>query len=202
MDGTWTSRAHLLADAIREPGFACAALNASVWSARVHPGATRGLIGAAMTLTSNDAAAALWAAADPCPADMALLEAAAELEGWTAQLLRHASQMAQACRADLQAAYARASAAAAVLASDASPDAKAAAETERSAAMAAIADCEAALEIIDETGTRLAHAANCLRKVPDDLASVYEVPYQHRREAGPLPLDGEFLTAGISYEAA
>ena len=57
-----------------------------------------------------------------------------------------------------------------------------------------IADCEAALEIIDETGTRLAHALNCLRKVPDDLAGTYEVPYGHIRDGGKLPHYGEFLT--------
>jgi hypothetical protein len=198
---TWTGEAHLLADAIREPGFACAALNASAWSARVDPAATRGLIGAALTLTSNDAAAALWAIADPCPDDTALKETAAELEGWTAQLLQVATAMARDCRAALGEAINRASDAMAVINSDASPAAKAAAQASLAAARAVIADCEAALEVIDETGTRLAHAANCLRRVPDDLASVYEAPYQHVSDGGTLPYDGEFLTAGLSYEA-
>ena len=61
-------------------------------------------------------------------------------------------------------------------------------------ATAIAGDCEAALEILDETGTRLAHALNCLRKVPDDLASTYETPYQLVYDGGHLPYDGEFLT--------
>jgi len=39
----WTAQAHLLADDLREPGFACAELNASAWCARTDPAATRGL---------------------------------------------------------------------------------------------------------------------------------------------------------------
>lgn len=212
----WTGQAHLLADDIREPGFACAAACAAAWSARVDPAAVRGLVGAAMTLTSSDAGASLWAAADPYPDDKALLDAAAELEGWTADLLRRATQLARDCRAALEAAHVRLAAAGAAIAAAqaqlasavtgrqaaAAQDAIAAAEAERAAAMAEIADCEAALEIIDDAGRRLAHAANCLRKVPDDLAGTYETPYQHVRDGGMLPHDGEFLTGGISHEAA
>lgn len=198
----WTSQAHALADAIREPGFACADICATAWSAHVDPAAVRGLVGAAMTLTSGDAGPRLWGTADPCPSDSALLEAAAEMEGVTVQLLGYASAIARDCRAALAAAMEAATAAHATLNSDASPAAKAAARDTLAAARAAAADCEAALEVIDECGTRLAHAANCLRKVPDDLAATYETPYQHVRDGGTLPRDGEFLTGGISYEAA
>lgn len=198
----WTGQAHLLADAIREPGFAAAGLNAATWSARVDPRATRGLIGAALALTSGDAGPGLWAATDPCPDGTTLLTAAAELEGETAQLLQHATRLARDCRATLAAAMDAAARAQATLNSDATPAATVAASQALTAARAAIADCEAALEIIDEAGTRLAHAGNCLAKVPDDYAETYETPLQHVRDGGTLPYDGEFLLGGISYEAA
>jgi hypothetical protein len=199
---TWTGQAQLLADDIREPGFTIAAINASAWCARVDPEATHGLVGAALALTSGDAGKALWSAADPCPADGALLTAAAELEGTVAQLLEWARQMIAGCRADFDAAIGEARAARALLASALTEDARAEAEARLSEAMAVIADCEAALEILDETGTRLAHALNCLRKVPDDMASTYEVPYELVHDGGQLPHNGEFLTGGVSYEAA
>jgi hypothetical protein len=198
----WTGRAHLLADAIREPGFACAALNAAAWSAGVNPEATAGLIGAASVLTSGDCGPQLWAQADPVPNDQELLTAAAELEGAVGQMLKYASAMARDCRAALESAQAAAAQAAAASASAATASARTAAEGALAAARAVIADCEAALEVIDGCGSRLAHAANCLRRVPDDLASTYETPYQFVRDGGELPYAGDFMTAGISYEAA
>lgn len=198
----WTAQAQLLADAIREPGFACAALNASAWAAGVNPDATAGLIGAAAVLTSGECGPQLWAQADPCPSDSALLAGAAELEGAVAELLKYASDMARDCRRALAAAGAAAARAAAALDAATTDAARGAAESALAAARAEIADCEAALEIIDDAGRRLAHAANCLRKVPDDLAGTYETPYQHVRDGGMLPHDGEFLTGGISHEAA
>ena len=211
----WTGQAHLLADGIREPGFACAALNAAAWAAGVNPDATAGLIGAATALTSGDCGSQLWAQADPLPNDQELLAAAAELEGAVAQLLRYATAMARDCQADLESAVNRlaaagaaeaaaqrqlAAAATAVQAS-AAQAALDAAGSAKSEALAVIADCEAALEILSEAGSRLAHAANCLRRVPDDLAGTYETPYAFVHDGGKLPYDGEFLLAGISYEA-
>ena len=198
----WTAQAHLLADAIREPGFACAALNAAAWSAGVSPEATAGLIGAASALTSGDCGPQLWAQADPLPNDQALLTAAAELEGAVAQLLKYATGLAQACRSALQSAQATAAQAARALAAAETPQARAAAEDALRTAKAAIADCEAALEIIGDCGGRLAHAANCLRRVPDDLAGTYETPYAFVHDGGDLPYAGDFLTAGVTYEAA
>jgi len=199
---TWTGQALLLADDIREPGFAVAGLNASAWCARVDPEATHGLVGAALALTSGDAGKTLWSAADPCPDDATLLTAAAELEGAVGELLEHARRMTAACRADYETALAAAAAARAAIDSAKTPQARAEAEDTLRAARSVIADCEAALEILDETGTRLAHAGNCLRRVPDDLAGTYEVPYAFVQDGGKLPYDGEFLTSGISYEAA
>jgi hypothetical protein len=198
----WTGQAHLLADGIREPGFACAALNASAWSAGVNPEATAGLIGAATALTGGDCGPQLWAQADPIPNDQELLTAAAELEGAVVQLLGYASGMARDCRADLESAQAAAASAAAAVASAATAQARTTAQDGLAGTRAVIADCEAALEVIDGCGSRLAHAANCLRRVPDDLAGTYETPYAFVHDGGKLPYDGEFLLAGISYEAA
>lgn len=193
----WTASAQLLADAIREPGFAAAAANASAWAAGVNPDATAGLIGAATALTGGDCGPQLWAQADPCPSDQALLAAAAELEGAVADLLKHASALAGDCRAALESATAQAERAHAAAASAPTPQARAAAEADLAAARAVIADCEAALEVTDDAGRRLEHAANCLRRVPDDLAATYEVPYVHVRDGGDLPFSGGFLTGGI-----
>jgi hypothetical protein len=197
---TWTGQAQLLADGIREPGFQAAEVNASAWCARVDPQATNGLVGAALALTSGDAGKSLWAATAPCPDDAALLTAAAELEGAVAGLLDWTRKTATGCRADFDAAMEQAQRARALMASpDDATRAHGAALLAEAQAM--LADCEAAMEILDETGTRLAHALNCLRRVPDDLASTYEQPYALVHDGGQLPHDGGFLT-GVVWEAA
>lgn len=197
---TWTGQAQLLAADIREPGFQAAEVNASAWCARVDPEATHGLVGAALALTSGDAGKKLWSATAPCPDDAALLAATTELEGAVAPMLEWASGMAAACRAEFERAMAAAQRARGLLAGT-DPAARAQGEALLAEASAVLGDCEAALEILDETGTRLAHALNCLRKVPDDLASTYEVPYEMVHDGGQLPHDGEFLT-GVIWEAA
>ena len=113
----WTGEAHLLADAIREPGLAAAALNAAAWSAGVNPEATAGLIGAATTLTSGDCGPQLWAQAEPVSSDQELLTATTELEGAVGDLLKYATAMAQDCRSALQSAQATATKTAADVAS-------------------------------------------------------------------------------------
>lgn len=180
------------------------------------PGRDQGPGGAALALTDGDAGGSLWGSAPPCPDDKTLVEGAAELEGWAAELLKRSSQIARECRADLAAAGAalgealaaqRAASAQAAVGRNAGQAAAAeAALTEareaESAARAAIADCEAALEILDECGTRLAHAANCLAKVPGDLAAVYEQPSEHLADGGTLPHSGDFLGGAVTIEAA
>jgi len=193
----WTGEAHLLADAIREPGFACAALNAAAWAAGAIPDATAGLIGAATALTSGECGPHLWAQADPCPDDRTLLAAAAELEGAVSDLLKQASALARDCRSALAAACAAAASAGVALDAATTAAARSAAETALAAAQAEIADCEAALEVTDDVGRRLAHAMTCLRRAPDDLAGTYEQPYAHVRDGGDLPFSGAFLTDGI-----
>lgn len=195
---TWTGQAQILADDIREPGFTAAAANASAWRARVDPQATNGLIGAALTLTSGEAGSALWAEADPCPDDTTLLAWSAELEGHVAGLLEYARRMAAACRAGFTAALEAARAARELLNGPASPQARADAEDRLAAANRAAADCEAALEILGEAGARLAHALDCLRRVPDDLAGTYEDAYRLVHGGGKLPHHGEFLTGSAA----
>lgn len=191
---TRTGLALTFAEDIREPGFACARLNGSAWAAGVNPQATGGLIGAALALTAGEAGALLWTSDRPCGSDQVLVEAAEEIEGYLVSMLRCASGMAAAWRADRAAACAAAADARAAMASAANPQARAAAENALGAASAVIADCDAALEIIDGAGQRLAHALDCLRRVPVDLDSTYETPYLYVREGGELPYGGDFLT--------
>jgi hypothetical protein len=204
----WTAQAEMLADAIREPGFKAAEVTASAWRAGVHAEATHGLVGAALALTDGEAMGSLWAQAEPCPSDAALLGHAAELEGAVAELLVHARRLDRAVQEALAAAMSAAAAAYAALAAAqaqaasasnereaaAGTAAIAAAEAMLSAAQAQIGDCECALEILAAVTGRLDYALKCLRRVPDDFAQHYETPLRHKREAGPLPHSGLFLT--------
>jgi hypothetical protein len=202
----WTAQAEALADAIREPGFQAAGVTASAWRAGVHAEATHGLVGAALALTAGDAEGSLWAQVDPCPSDAVLLEQAAELEGAVAELLVHARRLERACRDAMDTAFAAAAAAftaAQALAATAGSGKEAAAaaaaiaeaESALAAAQAEIADCECALEILGHASGALTYALKCLRQVPDDFATHYELPLAYRREQGPLPISGAFLTA-------
>jgi hypothetical protein len=205
----WTAQAELLAAEIREPGFRAAAVTASAWRAGVHAEATHGLVAAALTLTAGEAMGSLWDRAEPCPSDSVLLEHAAELEGSVAELAAWCSRIVRDCEAALAAAeeaaaaaYAAIGAAQSALGAADSPQAAAtaqasleAAQGALSAALSEIADCEAALEILSQVQAALAYALKCLRHVPDDFAQHYETPLAHRREQGPLPVSGAFLTA-------
>lgn len=195
MGAPWTGLAHLLADDIREPGFTAAAVTASAWQARVDPQATHGLVGAALALAGNGVLSALWSPLPPCPDDTTFLHWTSDLEARAAELLEHCRRMARDCEAALAAAAARAHRALALLASAATPDAEADAGAMLTEARAEIADCDAALEILADCESRLAHALNCLRRVPDDLAATYEKPYELVHAGGKLPYSGDFLTA-------
>lgn len=205
----WTTQAEMLADAIREPGFKAAEVTASAWRAGVHAEATHGLVGAALALTDGEAMGSLWAEAEPCPKDSVLLEHAAELEGAAAELLVHARRLGDAVQEALAAAMSAAAAAYAAIAAaqaqaagansekeaSAAAGAVAAAEALLSAAQAQVGDCECALEILAAVLGRLDYALKCLRQVPDDFAQHYEIPLAYRRQQGPLPVSGGFLTA-------
>jgi hypothetical protein len=191
----WTAQAELLADAIREPGFTAARVTASAWRAGVHPEATHGLVGAALALTAGEAMGSLWDQVPPCPSDSVLLEHAAELEGSAAELAGYCHAGAQACQAGLENAVAAWRAAAAVLKAAGDERAAAGAREVIEQAGRVIADCEAALEILGRAGDVLGYALKCLRQVPGDFARHYETPLAYRREQGPLPVSGGFLTA-------
>jgi len=208
----WTAQAELFADAIREPGFKAAEVTASAWRAGVHAEATHGLVGAALALTDGEAMGSLWAQAEPCPSDSVLLEHAAELEGSVTELTTWCGRMTGDCESALAAAMSAAAAAYAAIGSaqaaagsassekeaSACAAAVAAAEAMLSAAQAEIGDCECALEILASVNGRLDYALKCLRQVPDDFAQHYEEPYRHKREAGPLPHSGLFLTGAAA----
>jgi small-conductance mechanosensitive channel len=161
-----------------------------------------------MILTDGEAGAALWVTDQGCPDDKTLAGWAADLEGHLGELLKRSRDMVTACRADLdgavaehEAATAAARAAQGRMSAAATPDAHAAAEHDYQAAMErvhaaslVIADCEAGLEILARTDGKLTGALNAARQIPADLAETYETPYQHIRENGPLPRDGDFLT--------
>lgn len=205
----WTAQAELFADATREPGFKAAEVTASAWRAGVHAEATHGLVGAALALTDGEAMESLWAQAEPCPTDSVLLEQSAELEGAVTELAGWCARMTSDCRAAFDAAQSAAAAAYAAIgaaqsaaaaadgpkAAASAQAALAAAEAMLSAALSEMADCEAALEILAGITGRLEYALKCLRQVPDDFAQHYETPLAYRRQQGPLPVSGAFLTA-------
>ena len=192
---TWTDAAYQLADDAREPGYGIAALVASAWRARVDPYATRSLISAAHILAGPEVTRRLWDQAEPCPSDDALLEAAEGLEAQVAGMLRHAIGMAADCEStrdraagDYRAAVARAQALAEGNRAD-----PALAQVMQ-AARAAVAGCEAALDILEAVRAQLKQALDSLRQVPAELADTYEAAYDLLRGGGSLPRSGHFLT--------
>lgn len=208
--GEWTALAEALAEDAREPGFGAAASVAAAWRARVDPAATRSLVTAAVVLAGPEVIPALWAAADPCPDAAALCRWAEDLEAHIGDLLRRCLSIGYACRAAHEAACeariralqdAR-RAEAAMIAAD-TPAAKAqfeaavnAAREEAARAALAIADCEAALEILGDADARLRCALDRVRALPADHDETYEAPVRLVAAGGVLPHSGDFITAG------
>jgi acyl-CoA reductase-like NAD-dependent aldehyde dehydrogenase len=56
-----------------------------------------------------------------------------------------------------------------------------------------IAICEAAADILDPLGERMARALAQLRTVPQDLGEVYELIYEFVRRGGKLPRYGRWI---------
>jgi hypothetical protein len=204
--GDWTAVAEQLADDIREPGFGAAAANASAWSARVDPAATRGLVGAALALTDGDALSALWERRAPCDLK-ALTSWTEEIEAHTAALLRNCEHLGLAARAERDAALqartaavadARTAAAAADIPGrrEAAEAAQADAQCRAEEAARVAADCEAALEVLAGADCRLRYARDLLRTVPADVAEVYEAPIALTARGGRMPLSGDFIAPG------
>lgn len=55
------------------------------------------------------------------------------------------------------------------------------------------ADCENALEILEDSRARVDYAAAEIKTLPQAFADAYEVPLEHIREYGPLPRSGDYL---------
>jgi hypothetical protein len=190
---TWESQAQQVASGAGEIGEDAALIVAAAWRARVDPRATDGLAGAALALWATPSSL-VRGGGQPLPHDREMITRAGDLETDTASLLKRARETfdgaAEAHEAAcLAAAAAAAQAAAARNREEASAAASALAEAQRQ-----IADCEAALEMLQDAGQRLRYAAACLARVPDDLAETYDVCYSHIRRGGTLPYDGDFLT--------
>ena len=190
--GAWTKRAEELGDAMCELGSAAGHLFACAWRARVDTEALGALAGAAFALQQR---LKLTLRGEVLPSDRALREHAEDLEADAGDLLRAAGQMQADCSRAWQGACddLRKAQAAAKAAKD--DKAQAAARQAVAAARARMADCEVALEILEDITGRLAWAVSRLQCVPDDLATHYEAAYALRRQDIALPADGDFLTA-------
>jgi hypothetical protein len=193
---TWTPLAEDLAESLPEIGRSAASLSAAAWAAGVMPEATHGLVGAALTLGAQ--VSNLYARSAPLRTDQDMLAASQDLEAATAEMLRHAWDLANQVADALEEAYAALAAASAAVPAGASEqetaDAEAAAEAARAEAMMRIADCDTALDILGPVLARLRYALSCLSCVPDDLETTYEAPYELVRRGGALPHEGEWLT--------
>lgn len=193
---TFQAAAESLAGAAGDLAGDAAVTVARAWAARILPGAVAGIIGGAMALGA--ASDELYQVADPLPSDQDMLAAAGDLAGSAFELLRAAA----ALEAEAQAAL---SAAACALREATRREARGQAPQARDDAAAAalrIADCECALGILADLIPRLQFALRRLEQVPDDLATAYEVPYQHIRSGRTLPHDGDFLAAEPTEGAA
>lgn len=203
MTATWTAAAEGLAESARDLGFDAAATIASAWQARCDPDATRPLVQAAHALTSGDALPRLWDRVPACPSAADYLARAAGLEAEAAVLTRQAVRLDKArwsAREDAITEHGRqrerASQAKARLAGG-EPGARAELDAACDAMQAlqqAIADCEAALDVIAPLLKQLPAALTCLRGAEEAFAEAYHIPVEFVRGGGTLPWSGDFLT--------
>jgi len=200
MGDAWTAGAEEFAEAIREHGFAAAALTASAWQAGVDPDATRSLLAAASVLTGGDAVTRAWDRVPACPAAGDFLAGAEEVEGETAAAASFAERTARDCAEALEAAVeARARARRATAAASAQGNAaKAAVAAEERRAARAIADCDAALEVLALAGEALRRAGLLLLRVPAEFEETYEEPLRYAASGRKLPWNGAFITPGTT----
>jgi len=195
VNGEWTAAAGLAADTAAELGFDAALTVARAWRANCLPEATRSLTLAARALTSEDARMRFFDKEDPWRTAADLLGAAEEHEAQAAAMAMNVGKMAAVCenaRDHAIGEHERAARRAAAAASDA--ELGAARETMQ-AAMRAIGDCDAALELIAQVSDRLRYAARCFSATPAEFADAYDVPLQFVHDGGTLPWSGDFLAA-------
>ena len=187
-----TAHAEELAEDARLIGQDAARLNAAAWAAGVAPEATHGIVGAALALGAPTSA--LFARSRPLEHDKAMLEAAADLEASCAEMCRAARRMHDAAAIEAERAAAAIEAAQRAMRRAKTQAESAGLARAIEAAQRRIADCEAAMEILDDLIRRLRYATAALSNVPDDLQSAYEKPYELVRAGGVLPFAGDFIT--------
>ena len=189
-----TAHAEELAEDGRLIGQDAARLNAAAWAAGVAPEATHGIVGAALGLGAPQTA--LFARSKPLEHDKAMLEAAGDLEGSCAEMLRDARRQGDSAASEAEAAARAIEAAQRAMRRAKTKDESAGLARAIEGAQRRIADCETAMEILGDVAKRLHYAVTCLSRVPDDLAATYEKPYDVIRAGGVLPFAGDFLTGG------
>lgn len=191
MTGPWTKVAEELGDAMMELGAAAGHLFACAWRARVDLDALGALAGAAFALRQR---LKLTLRGPVLPSDRALREHAEDLEADAGEMLAAGRQLRSSAEAAWHQACADLHKAQAAIKAAQKDDIRAEAEHAAAEARERMADCEVALEILDDVTGRLAYALSCLQRVPDDLATTYEAAYALRRRNVALPADGDFLT--------
>lgn len=191
MTGPWTKVAEELGDAMMELGAAAGHLFACAWRARVDLDALGALAGAAFALRQR---LKLTLRGPVLPSDRELREHAEDLEADAGEMLAAGQQLRKSAEAAWHQACADLHKAQAAMKAAKDDKAAAAARAAATAARAGMADCEVALEILDDVTGRVAYALSRFQCVPDDLATTYEAAYALRRLDIALPADGDFLT--------
>lgn len=196
--GVWTQAAEQLAALAYDLGIEIALINAAAWKARVDPDATRGLVGAALTLGAP--LSAVLPAGPLLRDDQQMIAAASDLESDVAGLLKNARDLAceindnlTAAERDLERAMTDLRTARQENTKEAAALAAVAAQAVKEA-QAQIADCETGLDVAVNLAECLQDALGRLQTVPGDLEDTYAVAYAHIRGGGTLPHDGDFLT--------
>lgn len=200
---TWMAQAETLAEDAREYGTLAAVIHAAALSAGVDPQAARGLAGAGLALGAG--LSVLMSPAEPLFEDRQMTGYAADIEGDVADLRTRARDLDAKVRTALESACDAAASAQQMYQSAEAGAGQDAAREAIASARRAIADCEAALDISGDLAARLDYARTCLERVPGDLLTTYEVPYDHIRSGGRLPFHGDFLTeetAAVTEEGA
>lgn len=194
---TWSQQAEALLGAVVEAGALTAEVCAAAWRAGVHTDATDSLTGAALALYATPSML-LNGGLTPLPNDVELLNQATDLETAAGVCLVDARQLSDQVAAAARTAARDAEAASRAIQKAEKPEHVRAAEGKLREAQATVSDCEYAMEVLTGIGPRAARACDLLGQVPDDLATAYELPYQHIRTGRILPADGLFLTAARS----
>lgn len=196
MSHKWTQRAEEFDFEVRGGlGGAAAELFGSAWRARVDLDALGALAGTAIALGQRPLVMQPHQRGEVLPSDREMRERAEDLEADAGDLDRTGRRMHSDCTDDWQRACDDLRKAQEAVKDAENRKAENAARAAARAASNRMADCEVALEILADAGSRLAYALGCLQRVPDELASTYEAAYWLRRQGVALPADGDFLTA-------